>query len=1009
MLIQIEGDILQHHSLARVNYQLASHLHRLGHKIQLKPRNLSDQLDRNDLDNIDDIYGMVGDDKPDVTFRLAFPPDFSLGNKVVHQIFWEYGSYPREWKYNLANSSHIVCGSQYLLDIVKNDEIPIDATLIHPGVDPLFLERKHHPHDRLRFLFVGGTTYRKGIDVLLDAIRKADVDAEFVIKDHPFYKNDISEKVNDLPVTYIKHYMSPSELVDLYSSCDVLIYPTRAEGLGLPLLEAMAQGLTIITCDHTGLSDFVQDDMLIISSTKKRMANEYASVHQPYIYEPDLDSLVDHIRSVKVIEDRERYLNIIPLWEEQVKLYEEVFNKPLIPPRPLAQILTVPTKTAITLDPDNPHLYLKLAQEEGGYESLKYLDKAAELDEDNRAKILLAKGRSLLTGTKQDRNKGIEAILEAAELDPYFPLRIDKVPNFLRKRYNQILEQRAKVTGVMICRNEEDNIERSLSSLRPYVEELIVVDTGSTDKTIELARKYADKIESRPDFFDQDKGTLRSFAEARNRSLELATCDYIFWMDADDEITPQVGEVIRRVAVQDLGACAFKVRCPQVDEKGHVSENTVIHYRMFKNDPDIRFVGEIHEQVAPSIQAKGIEAAMSEAEIIHHGYTTYSQLEKKYKRNLTMLLEADNGDDFSGYNIMATYMLLKDYEKAKEYGMSRLDSLQLDQAHAGKYLSTLTSVLIALEDYDSAIEVATKGIDAKVNLPEHYFNLGKIYLDKFYKTGDKSLLRQSEKSYDNAIKSPAYCRGGAIDPDTHGLKAYYNLGHVRLMLQDYDGAREAFLKVLAIKDDPDVRTALVDCYRQLGDTAAMHRHLALLDNFEAKTAKAQEVFEQDKDQGLKLFHDVLLANPNHPIANLNYGVALLASDEESGTTYIEKSLKIQPTIQGYYNLSKFKEPWQAVVLLDQALAIDPSSGILHYELAKNLYSLKKYRLALKALQIAQLCKFDDPELLILASRIQFDSGNSNAGIELLRQAERFMDTSVYKDLWEKVWISQSEG
>src|SRR5262249_49576333 len=89
----------------------------------------------------------------------------------------------------------------------------------------------------------------------------------------------------------------------------------------------------------------------------------------------------------------------------------------------------------------------------------------------------------------------------------------------------------------MIARDEEPRIEECLRSIAPYVDEMVVVDTGSKDRTREIARDCGARV--------FEMAWPDSFAEARNASLDLARGQWIFWMDADDVISPECGEQLR--------------------------------------------------------------------------------------------------------------------------------------------------------------------------------------------------------------------------------------------------------------------------------------------------------------------------------------------------------------------------------------------------------------------------------------------------------------------------------
>jgi len=83
-------------------------------------------------------------------------------------------------------------------------------------------------------------------------------------------------------------------------------------------------------------------------------------------------------------------------------------------------------------------------------------------------------------------------------------------------------DKRCLLSVAMIMKNEENNLDRALGSIKPYVDEIVVVDTGSTDNSVEIAKKYTDKI-----FFHEWKD---DFSEARNYSLQFPTCDWVLYL-----------------------------------------------------------------------------------------------------------------------------------------------------------------------------------------------------------------------------------------------------------------------------------------------------------------------------------------------------------------------------------------------------------------------------------------------------------------------------------------------
>ena len=155
------------------------------------------------------------------------------------------------------------------------------------------------------------------------------------------------------------------------------------------------------------------------------------------------------------------------------------------------------------------------------------------------------------------------------------------------------------ISACLIVRDEEPRVERALQSIRPFVDELVVVDTGSKDHTLEIVAKYANKYESYTDCNDPVTGEIQSFAMARNRALALATHDWVVWMDADDTIQNAAG--FRAVVDAHANFPVVQVLMPYEyshDEKGICR---LLHYRERLVYPRHKFEwrGGVHEVLCP--------------------------------------------------------------------------------------------------------------------------------------------------------------------------------------------------------------------------------------------------------------------------------------------------------------------------------------------------------------------------------------------------------------------------
>ncbi len=171
---------------------------------------------------------------------------------------------------------------------------------------------------------------------------------------------------------------------------------------------------------------------------------------------------------------------------------------------------------------------------------------------------------------------------------------------------------------------------RVLESLSTAVDEVVVVDTGSTDATVEIARRSGAKVSHFPWCDD--------FSAARNESLRQATGDWIFWIDADDELIQSHPGALRELCQ----------RAPQttigywVDVHSAGSETgteaIVRHWRLFRNDQTTWFRGRVHEEPWPAkpITPEAV-ASQEDVQIRHWGYVDPAALAGKIARNIQIL------------------------------------------------------------------------------------------------------------------------------------------------------------------------------------------------------------------------------------------------------------------------------------------------------------------------------------------------------------------------------------
>ena len=184
----------------------------------------------------------------------------------------------------------------------------------------------------------------------------------------------------------------------------------------------------------------------------------------------------------------------------------------------------------------------------------------------------------------------------------------------------------------MMVKDEEKNIARCLESIKTLANrddvELIIVDTGSKDKTIEILKNYTDKV-----YFHKWNN---NFSDMRNKSIGYAKGKWIFILDADEEVinTDKIVKVI--TSNEYLKYNTITITVENVLFKSNNDKNTVSEsFRIFKNSKEFRYEGVVHNQ--PKWKHP---VTSSGAKIIHYGYINDDEelMEKKFVRTSNLLI-----------------------------------------------------------------------------------------------------------------------------------------------------------------------------------------------------------------------------------------------------------------------------------------------------------------------------------------------------------------------------------
>jgi tetratricopeptide (TPR) repeat protein len=207
----------------------------------------------------------------------------------------------------------------------------------------------------------------------------------------------------------------------------------------------------------------------------------------------------------------------------------------------------------------------------------------------------------------------------------------------LASRARGIAKSARPATGLtlslcMIVRDEEEMLPRCLAAVASAVDEIVIVDTGSKDGTVEIAREFGAKVIERE--------WTGSFSDARNASFEAATGDWIIYLDADEVLVTEDVNRLKALTGRVWREAFYLVETSYTGELGDGAAITNSALRVFRNRPHYRFEGRLHEQIAhhlPTFAAGRIE--QSSVRIDHYGYLgAVRDAKEKSKRNIELLV-----------------------------------------------------------------------------------------------------------------------------------------------------------------------------------------------------------------------------------------------------------------------------------------------------------------------------------------------------------------------------------
>jgi len=449
------------------------------------------------------------------------------------------------------------------------------------------------------------------------------------------------------------------------------------------------------------------------------------------------------------------------------------------------------------------------------------------------------------------------------------------------------MEDNMLLTIGMIVKNEEKYLDECLTALKPILKniksELIIVDTGSTDNTVEIAKKYTDKVL----YFEW----CNDFAAARNVTIDHAKGEWYMFVDAD-EILEDAREIIdffkSKKYKKYMSAAYYIMNYSSVQK---TSTSPVLIPRMRKMTDKTRFIGIVHEMIPFVMPVKNL----TKTEFMHHGYAlaTPKQAKAKHKRNVELLLkQLDNVTDNSKLRkeLGESYMLydtpqnkinaLKHFKKGKELaikensGMSYILSICLIMQYVSMQLY-LDAIDEAELYFKSKSELLASDTDVYYSMLQSYISLNKYedsinvytkYVNNLHKYQDKSVVTRE-----------VYARALYSVNDLTFYKASLYAISAYIKLEKYDDACKLIKELLPLSckfnDNQDLLfKSYLDCMKQYND------YNDLLSLYNTDIEKNKE-YKENLEKAIEVFI-------NENVEEKNKIISLISKLNEDDDSYI---------------------------------------------------------------------------------------------------------------------------
>ena len=409
----------------------------------------------------------------------------------------------------------------------------------------------------------------------------------------------------------------------------------------------------------------------------------------------------------------------------------------------------------------------------------------------------------------------------------------------------------------MIVRDEEAFLPRCLESVKNAVDEMIIVDTGSEDRTVEIAESYGAKVYRHP--------WRDSFSEARNYGLQFATGDWILQLDADERLEQEDIPLLRRLIGSDRynGILVAIYNFPSglsPSGRGLDGEISKFYYERVFRRGKAHYEGIVHNQVV--LEGKRMP---SEIRLYHYGYNlSREKMQAKWDRTTKLLkrqIAQNPNDAFARFNLVRNYRSQGRFDLGIAEGKKALERLCRGEGKAESrkpkaesrlmIVYEMANCLLRKGEYEEAEKLCLAALAEDDRHPDLMFTLGSVYLKS-------ERYREAAQMFHRFLEARAEYMGrlqeGSLLVDTLGYDyaAYNGLGFCYQKIGDRERAIEHFQR--SIEANPQYITA--------------HRNLAICWREQGRFDRAGDIYHVlgDYQRAIQSYEKHLASHPGDPHA-----------------------------------------------------------------------------------------------------------------------------------------------